>query len=265
MGRVISFYFLIFFLISCHSEVVTEKLAIIDTGIDLASADKTKLYFSNKDNCWYNFNTEESFPCDTKDYGSYLHGSTVYKIVSANVPNNSILSYIYASQRKSLNKLNETKYPKSLKEVYYNKQQLIRNSEILADSVYLAIKNNASVINISIGDKGLYSKKLETSIINNPNVLFIFSAGNESLNLDYNKSYPCSIKAPNTICVGSKNENGLTNYTNYGSDVDIYLVPLFDEGTSFSAPIISNEAFLLKLSNKLSAIEIKKYLLNKYK
>lgn len=121
----------------------------------------------------------------------------------------------------------------------------------------MAIANKAKVINISLGDRGLDSDELKDVIRKNNDVLFVIAAGNSGndMNIPHNKTYPCAYKFPNTLCIGSLDTKGkIAEYSNYGSDVDLYVKPLYDEGTSFSTPIISNEAYKLLQKKKITQV-----------
>jgi subtilisin family serine protease len=65
-----------------------------------------------------------------------------------------------------------------------------------------------------------YSGVVENSIrsLNNQNIMFVVSAGNNANNSDINPSYPASYKVPNVISVASLNNEGvLTRSSNYGA------------------------------------------------
>lgn len=123
----------------------------------------------------------------------------------------------------------------------------------------------------------LYNKTRQT-IKRYPNILFVFSAGNSSLDNDMFHHYPSKIKLPNTITVAAMNGDYLASFSNYGKKfVDIgapgvailSLVPKVyssdgvdiyspASGTSMAAPYISNlAAQILNTNPALTALEVK--------
>lgn len=126
-------------------------------------------------------------------------------------------------------------------------------------------------------------KKTSTTIQKYPHLLFVFSAGNNSLNNDEFPHYPSKLKFPNTLSVAALNGDYLASFSNYGKlSVDIAapgvgilsLVPkVYSEstedlyspasGTSMAAPFISNlAAQILNLNPLLKPEEIKKIILD---
>lgn len=119
----------------------------------------------------------------------------------------------------------------------------------------------------------------EKTIKKYPEMLFVFSAGNSSLDNDRYHHYPSRIKLPNTITVAAMNGDYLASFSNYGEmKVDIgapgvgimSLVPkvygteLYSpaSGTSMAAPWISNLAAQIMNTNpKLTPSEIKRIIL----
>lgn len=107
-----------------------------------------------------------------------------------------------------------------------------------------------------------YSQAMKNAIGAAPNVLFVFSAGNESVDADVTPEYPCAYTSPNIICVAaSEYHDVLAEFSNYGANsVDLaapgdrilttsasyntILVKVAD-GTSFAAPFVSGAAALL--------------------
>ncbi len=115
-----------------------------------------------------------------------------------------------------------------------------------------------------------------------PNILFVFSAGNNSLDNDLYHHYPSRIKLPNTITVAAMNGDFLASFSNYGvHNVDIgapgvgipSIVPKVysahgnliyspSSGTSMAAPYISNIAAQIMNTNpKLHPEEVKAIIL----
>lgn len=237
----IFFLIIVFFF---NVSLANDKIAIIDTGIELNNVNPKKLAYNHVYHCYYSFNIASKENCINKDY--YNHGTLVYKILEKKMPNNSILNYIYLNSELN-NELLKYKYPSSLKDIYKRKQILTEIGVNITKSIEYAIRNNAKIINVSLAQRGIKFPELKEIIEKNPKVIFIFAAGNSNDNLDieYNKTYPCSYKNKNTICVGSLKNNKKAEYSNYGKDVDVYITPYYEEGTSFSTPIITLEAFKL--------------------
>ena len=256
---------ILFALIISINYAYAQKIAMIDTGVNINHIDGKKVFHQSYLNCKYYMNMETRKPCQEYDDDIDSHGTKVFEILSKNLPNDSVLIYSYADLNNSLKTLSKFKYPSSLKEVYLKKQVLIKQSQFIAQAIDFAKNNGASVINISLGDRGFLSTELQESIERNPDILFVFAAGNNGndTSVDYNKIYPCSYKYKHTLCIGALNKKKIAYYSNYGKDVDIYVNPKNEEGSSFSAPIIANEAF--RLRQKYTIEKTVKYLKEKYK
>ncbi len=127
----------------------------------------------------------------------------------------------------------------------------------------------------------LYSRG-EKTMRRYPNILFVFSAGNSSLDNDQFHHYPSRIKVPNAIAVAAMNGDYLATFSNYGQkSVDVgapgvailSLVPKVyqasgadlyspSSGTSMAAPYVSNlAAQILNTNQKLSPADIKTIIL----
>lgn len=119
----------------------------------------------------------------------------------------------------------------------------------------------------------------ERTIKKYPDMLFVFSAGNSSLDNDRYHHYPSRIKLPNTISVAAMNGDYLASFSNYGeTKVDIgapgvgilspvpkvYGQELYSpsSGTSMAAPWISNlAAQILNTNPKLTPADVKRIIL----
>lgn len=143
-----------------------------------------------------------------------------------------------------------------------------RNTDEVAlrKAVQYAVDEGAKVVNGSFGALTTdASQGLLTSVVQaNPDVLFVFGAGNEGVELGTGmQAYPCSIPSPNIICVGATDEAGVPVKswwsTNYGvSEVDIAApganilstVPgsAYAEfgGTSMATPVVAGAAAILR-------------------
>ena len=167
---------------------------------------------------------------------------------------------------------------------------MMTTSSIL-DGIFYALKNDATVINLSLGinlanafenltekQQEEYAKKIYLDeaemwnevyeIANKEGVIIVQAAGNSSVvsSLDPMK------RSQTTIIVGATNRNGkMAKFSNYGEGVDIYApgVHIYSsvpnqqfkelDGTSMSSPIISGCVGLIKSINKdISIVEIKK-------
>jgi subtilisin family serine protease len=88
--------------------------------------------------------------------------------------------------------------------------------------------NGARVLNASL-QGGTFYPSLQQALSNNPDVLYVFAAGNQGTNNDVTPSYPCSLdqsggySADNVICVAATDQSdGLASFSNYGaSSVDL--------------------------------------------
>lgn len=127
----------------------------------------------------------------------------------------------------------------------------------------------------------LYSRG-EKTMRRYPNILFVFSAGNSSLDNDQFHHYPSRIKVPNAIAVAAMNGDYLATFSNYGQkSVDVgapgvailSLVPKVyqasgadlyspSSGTSMAAPYVSNlAAQIMNTNQSLSPAQIKTIIL----
>lgn len=254
-------FILLFGLIYCG--FINGKVAIIDSGLDLSLIDTEKAYYNDFHKCPYVFNIVDKTNCETISNHNN-HGTTVFRIIQNQSPKNHILFYEQSNFANN-NNLDLVKYPTSLKYVYANKQVYEKIANNMAESIEYAIRYGSKIINISMASRALKSDYLNKVIRSNQNVLFIFAAGNDGHDLDipYNRTYPCSYKYKNTICVGTKIKDKIANYSNYGdSVVDIYVEPPLDDGTSFSTASVTSEAMKYESMN---TYDIKKILIKKYK
>ncbi|MCK8521485.1 S8 family serine peptidase [Aquimarina sp. D1M17] len=159
----------------------------------------------------------------------------------------------------------------------------------VANGIIYAVDNGAKVINMSFGKEFSLNHKLVHEAIKyaeKNDVLLISSAGNESKNIDeidyYPNDYDLRTKneiANNFISVGASTfspKHLVAYFSNYGKmNVDIF-APGYNiyttapkdtyetnGGTSFSAPIVSGIAALIKsYYANLSMLEIKNIILN---
>lgn len=129
-------------------------------------------------------------------------------------------------------------------------------------AIEYAISQGVDIINASYGGP-MFSEaeRVAMSRLQNQDILFVAAAGNFHVNSDLQPDYPASIDLPNVLAVAASDaDNRLTDWTQYGaSSVDVAapgvdLVSTFAEGgysnplggTSFSAPLVTGTAALLK-------------------
>jgi thermitase len=97
----------------------------------------------------------------------------------------------------------------------------LADSDIIAAFRY-ACRNGAKVINGSFGGPG-GSRALRDAITTCPNSLFVFAAGNDGLDNDTDRSYPCAYPDGNIVCVAATGEDdALPYWSTYGrTSVDL--------------------------------------------
>ena len=147
------------------------------------------------------------------------------------------------------------------------------------DAIDFAISNGAKIINCS-WSTAEDIHRIHELIRQNPDVLFVCSAGNSSLNLDESLIFPACYSDDNIITVGAICKNGEPyEYSAFGkNNVDIYapgedievIMPENDidkaEGSSIACAYVSGAASIL-MSNfpQLSASDIRLCLINSAK
>jgi hypothetical protein len=227
------------------------RIGIIDTGIDYnhpALIGKSRpmlgIDLTNKDRPPYDYTNTIQNEAMGKHFS---HGTAVADIASRNL---------------------ET----LILPVRTNNQPILNGSAV----EYLA-KRDVRIVNISQGT----SKKsdwlpLKKAIQNHPEMLFIVSAGNDSLDIDKEPVYPGSFNLPNMLVVASVNNQGqLSEFSNYGFK-HIHLAALGENlsaalagggqwtvnGTSFAAPLVTNiAAKLLSEDPSLTTRELRSRLI----
>ncbi|MBJ7348941.1 MAG: S8 family serine peptidase, partial [Thermoleophilaceae bacterium] len=147
-----------------------------------------------------------------------------------------------------------------------------------ACAIEYAAKNGARIVNASIGG---YDSFLEVSrvILEHPNVLFVFPAGDYGLDSEVQPMFPCADASPNVICVAASNNfDQLAPFSGYGKKrVDLAapgdaIVTAVADGpgsyatshtTGLSTAYVSGAASLLLYRFPgLSPTEVKAFILN---
>tara|TARA_Y100000034_G_C6909085_1_gene422951 strand:- start:2292 stop:2978 length:687 start_codon:yes stop_codon:yes gene_type:complete len=209
--------YLFFLLISLRALSDPIRIAIVDMGIDKSEV---------------GYNIVKSKETEGIDYAKRIinsyHGTYIANSYKKEYGDKiQIIDIVYSDGTGPSKRLQKYRFPE-------RKIELIRKERIeeeIDHNIYLSFKKaielKANIINFSssIEKDRLYIREI---IRDNPEVIFIVSAGNMSRNLDLEKNYPCSYKYKNVICVGSNDE-----YSNYGNDVDFKYKSIEHKGTSF--------------------------------
>lgn len=159
----------------------------------------------------------------------------------------------------------------------------------VALAIRYAVDNGAKIINASFGKYySPHSDKVQEALVyaSENDVLFVGSAGNESLNLDKKPSYPNDLKNDGTeiintyLSVGAIDSkygsNLIASYSNYGKkNVDVFAPGSqiyspkpnneydYIDGTSFAAPAVSGVAALIRsYYPKLTAAQVKQIIMD---
>jgi len=223
-------------------------IAVLDTGIDVNYPGFIGLYLydasgtmngnntnlPNQISGWDYVNEQD----DTHDDHSGIHGTKVSYIIHEKLINDDI--------------------PHRLLPI----KVADNHGKISAFNLICGTKNAvefADIINMSLGyysnAKDVRSIIMEDIISNNPEILFVTSAGNQDEDNDNNTHYPSCYSQGNVVAIAAANEDGdgKASFSNYGVEsVDFYAlgenIPFLDyntetenfiSGTSFAAPYVS--------------------------
>jgi|GEM_PF-4780334 len=225
------------------------RIALIDIGIDETHS---TLRDNISNQIGYDFINQDISPNDV----SSVHGTHMASNILQHCDYKSSLINIKAFENGS------------------NKNSLF----YVTSATYFAICHGAKVINMSWGWTGSPAKCLEDAIAlagSHNCALVVCSAGNESLNLDFDSHYPSDYNLDNVISVAALGKTGsYAPYSNFGSDVDVAVVGEFmgalpkDKygimiGTSVSTASVSGVAGLLYVNTtKASYLDIKNLILS---
>ncbi len=149
------------------------------------------------------------------------------------------------------------------------------NTSDAIEAIQYAEKLGVSIINCSwSGYEYNYALK---DAIENSNILFVCSSGNDGIDLSSRKIYPACFNMKNLISVAAiDNKGGLASFSNFGEDICVAApgvnivstVPgnqyMYASGTSMAAPFVTGVAALLlsakpKMSSWQIHHEIEKY------
>lgn len=112
-----------------------------------------------------------------------------------------------------------------------------------------ALNSGAHIVNLSI--QGLNRRPIEDRLIKqmlDKGMIVVAAAGNNGFDLDVVPNYPASVDS-RIYVVGSRNGRGISDFSNYGKDVDCYafgentkgVIGNGGTGTSQAAAIISGQ------------------------
>jgi len=221
-------------------------LTILDTGFDFRK-------FSNYVFRQKNFIGYDTGDNDTNPQNYHPHGTKMAEIAV----------WVFENYGKMVN-LTHNKFfilpikIFSLGDFSNNRNLVINNLEFskdkrLFDAIEIAKKYSSKIINISFEGEFIYEDYF--AIKNHPEMLFVVSAGNHSIELLKSNSWPAKLAIEygleNVFVVGALDTNNLLSInSNYGNGVHIYTDGQFgDEATTSSATIfISSLLHILSLA-----------------
>jgi thermitase len=88
----------------------------------------------------------------------------------------------------------------------------------IVDGFAYAAAEGADIVNASLGGPE-YSRAMEDVVAGSRQTLFVVAAGNSAEDTDTRPTYPCSLPAPNLLCVAATdNQDRLAGFSNYGAE-----------------------------------------------
>lgn len=205
-------------------------VAVLDSGIDMSHPDLKNMIYKP-----YNILNGSSLPVDDVGHGTHVAGiigaETNNKIGVASLSKGSYIMPIKIGTKNGISNID------------------------LADGIYHAVKNGASIINISVG--GEYSEYVEEACnyAYAKGVLVVAAAGNDGVPY---QSYPAAHNTVMAIAASNSSTNTLADFSNYGDwisvaapGVNIYSTYLAGkyagmDGTSMASPMAASLTALLK-------------------
>ncbi|WP_155369390.1 S8 family serine peptidase [Catellatospora vulcania] len=215
-------------------------VAVVDTGVDTGHPDLVGRTVAG-----YNAVSPGASVADTAGHGTFVSG-----IIAANTNNSAGVAGVTWNGRVMPIKVFDGEYA---------------SDSDVAEGITWAVDHGAKVINLSLGGPG-GSTVMHTAVkyAVSKGAVVVVSSGNEGNDVP---QYPAAF--PEVISVGATDDSGrLTDFSSFGEHLDI-VAPGFDvfstfpraadcnpswcygwwSGTSFSAPMVSGVAALLKAKN----------------
>jgi thermitase len=209
-------------------------VAVMDTGADLTHPDLVNELWTNPSDSSHGYDFYDppgnNDPTDLTGHGTHVSG-----IIAAEGDNG--IDTTGVAQRASLMELKVCGT--------YTAGCPVAD-EIAA--INYAGAQGAQVLNGSI-QGGTFYQALQDALNNNPNVLYVFAAGNQGGNNDASPTYPCALdqsggySANNVICVAATDQSdGLASFSNYGaSSVDLGAPGVNILSTSAQKTLVSDD------------------------
>ena len=256
-------------------------VAIIDTGIDINHYELTDSIWHNDDEIPLNgidddnngyvdditgYNFYGKNPVVLPEVNSEVHGTHAAGIIAAKHDNSGIRGIAYDEHVKIM----------PLKVLDSNENGFMSS---VTEAINYAKNNGATICNISLGTY-TYDRNIDNIIKENPDMLFVVSAGNGldfvGYSLDDRDVYPAKLDYNNVITVSNVSFNGdRYERANYGSYVDVFAPGTYIlsttpndtfaylTGTSMAAPYVSALcAMIYTRFDKVPTSEYKRIIMN---
>ena len=239
--------------IRTDSSAVT--VAVVDSGVDYTHPDLTDNLWLNDDPVdgldndgngriddlrGWNFVDNDNDPMDDNDHGTHVAGT-----IGARGNNSAGVTGV--NWRVKLMALKAGDASGGLLESW------------IVEAFQYACANGAKVVNGSFGGYGGFPQSMFDAVNACPGTLFVFAAGNENNNNDLEPAWPCSLAAPNVVCVAATASNDeRASFSNYGVNTVDLAAPGVDilstvpgnayeswPGTSMATPHVAGAAALV--------------------